>query len=170
MVFLVIGGIGLAILVVSLVLGDVLHIADHLGGLLDSDLISTSAVAAFLGVFGFVGWGVESASGSLWLAIVIGILAGLAVGYLLGRLTRTLDRDDPTGRLNTSSMVGLDATVISSIPAGGFGEVRINAAGHPLKFNARSDGAIETGTKVWVSGVVSPTAVEVRSSREIDPS
>lgn len=168
MVFLVIGGIGLAILVLSLVLGDVLQIADHLGGLLDSDLVSTSALAAFLGVFGFVGWGVHASTGRLWLAIGVGVVAGLLVGYLLGRLTRALDRPDPTGSLNTSSLVGLTATVISDIPADGLGEVRINAAGHPLKLNARSSEPLPQGTQVWVSGVLSATAVDVRSTREID--
>ncbi|CAI9408284.1 NfeD family protein [Aestuariimicrobium sp. T2.26MG-19.2B] len=164
MVFLVVGGIGAAILVLSLVLGDFLQIGDHLGGLLDSDLVSSAAIAAFLGVFGFVGWGVRSATGSTWLAIPVGVVAGLMVGWLLGRLTRALDRNDPTASLNTSSLVGLNATVISDIPSSGFGEVRVNAAGHPLKLNARADGPLPRGTQVWVAGVVSATAVEVRTT------
>ncbi|MGJ6978947.1 hypothetical protein ACSDQ9_00230 [Aestuariimicrobium soli] len=168
MVFLVVGVVGAAILVLSLVLGDFFHIGDHLGGLLDSDLVSTAALAAFLGVFGFVGWGVHAATGRLWLATMVGIVAGLVVGYALGRLTRALGRPDPTGSLNTSSLVGLSATVISDIPAGGYGEVRVNAAGHPLKYNARSDEALPQGTPVWVAGVLSATAVEVRSTRELD--
>lgn len=164
MVFLVIGGIGLAILVLSLVLGDVLDLAGHFGGFLDNDIFSTAALAAFAGAFGFVGYAVDQTTGSLWLAIAIGAVAGALVGWLLGRLTKALDRRDPTASLSTSSLIGLNATVISAIPAGGYGEVRVHAAGHPLKLNARSDEPLAQGTTVWVSGVLSATAIEVTST------
>ncbi len=52
--------------------------------------------------------------------------------------------------------------MITAIPEAGYGEVRLVAGGHVRKFSARADRPIETGTEVWVSAVVSPTAVEVR--------
>ena len=60
-VFLAIGAVGLALLVISLVVGEI-----H-GGLfewIDNDLFSGAAVSAFLSALGFVGALVESTSGN----------------------------------------------------------------------------------------------------------
>ena len=91
--FLIIGAVGLALVVVALLIGDVLDGALHLD-VLDSDLFSISSLAAFVGAFGF-------------------------------------------------------------------GEITLSVAGHVRKFSAKSALPVEAGAEVWVSGIVSPTAVEV---------
>lgn len=169
MAFIIIGFIGLGVLLLSVVIGDLFDVSGHFDGVLDSDIFSTAAVASFLGAFGFAGYVAHAVVGPLWLAIVIGLAVGLAVGYGAIRLTRSLQRDGDTPSLNTSTMVGLPATVISTIPTQGYGEIRINVGGQPLKINARSHLEIPQGTEVWVSGVLSATAVEVRSTQEIEP-
>ena len=59
--FLVIGGVGLALLVISLIVGEV-HGA--LFDWIDNDLFSGAVVAAFLSALGFVGALVEGTSGN----------------------------------------------------------------------------------------------------------
>ena len=72
-VFLAIGAVGLALLVISLVVGEI-----H-GGLfewIDNDLFSGAAVSAFLSALGFVGALVESTSGNTTVATLAGTGAG----------------------------------------------------------------------------------------------
>ena len=52
--FLIIGAVGVVLVVVALLIGDVLDGAFHLDAL-DSDLFSLSSLAAFVGAFGFGG-------------------------------------------------------------------------------------------------------------------
>ncbi len=167
MTFIIIGCVGLAILALSLVLGDLFDLSGHFDGILGSDLFSTAAIASFLGAFGFAGFAAQKQFG-LGVAIAVGLVVGVIVGYGAMKLTRALQRDPGTPSLNTSTMVGLSGTVISAIPAGGFGEIRLSTAGHTLKLNARSHTDIAQGTEVWVSGVISATAVEVRSTELTD--
>ena len=53
------------------------------------------------------------------------------------------------------------AFIVTGIPEGGFGVVRVLVGGHSLQLNARADGAVEPGTEVYVTAVLSPTAVAV---------
>ncbi len=159
--FLIIGGIGIVLAVVALVIGDVLDGALHLDAL-DSDLFSVSSISAFIGAFGF--------GGALGLALVdnlaVAVLSGLVIGALAAwgaiRLTRALRQGEDAASFRTDSLVGHPARVITDIPEVGLGEVHVSTGGHVRKFSARADRPIPSGTDVWVSAVVSPTAVEVR--------
>lgn len=158
-VFLVLGVVGVVLMAVALIFGDLF---DGLGlSFLDTDFFSTAAIAGFLGAFGFVGAGVHEVTG----LGIVSIPAGLAVGVLFAwgalRLTKVLKRGERSESWNEQNMIGTDATVVTPIPADGFGEVTLNVRGQVMKLNARSELALEAGTKVWVSGVVSATAVQV---------
>ena len=162
--FLIIGAIGIALALVALVVGDVLDGVLHLDAL-DSDLFSISSISAFVGAFGF--------GGALGLSLVDNVAVAVASGLVIGALaawgalwlTRKL-KHDQRHTFRSDSLVGHPARVITAIPVAGFGEVRLTASGHVRKFSARSDRPIEAGTEVWVSAVVSPTAVEVRLATE----
>ena len=69
--FRVFGASGILLLLASLVVGDVLDGALEFGG----DLISGSALAAFIGAFGFGGALALDASGSMGIAITSGVVA-----------------------------------------------------------------------------------------------
>ncbi|HHU38350.1 MAG TPA: hypothetical protein GXZ45_03585 [Propionibacterium sp.] len=162
--FLIIGAIGVALALVALVVGDVLDGVLNLDAL-DSDLFSISSISAFVGAFGF--------GGALGLSLVDNMVVAVASGLVIGALaawgavwlTRKLKHDERhTFRADT--LVGHPARVITAIPEVGFGEVRLVAGGHVRKFSARADRPIESGTEVWVSAIVSPTAVEVRLASE----
>lgn len=162
-IFVTIGVVGLVIVVLSILLGDVidgLFELDMLGG----DLFSVAGLAAFLGAFGFGGVISLALVDVTWIAVVVGVLAGLLASWGATSLTRWLKRGESNSTFRSDSMVGASARVITDIPADGYGEVRILGSGQSRKRAARSTGAIEAGTEVWVSAIVSPTAVEVTPS------
>lgn len=158
--FLLIGGIGLALVVVTLVIGDVL---DGVLGLdaLDSDLFSVSSLAAFIGAFGFGGALALALVPNTLLAVLAGIVVGAAAAWGAISLTRALRSGENSAALRPDAMLGHPARVITAIPVGGYGEVHVSIAGHVRKLAARADSPIPTGTEVWISAIVSPTAVEV---------
>ena len=155
--FLVIGGIGVVLLLVSLVGGDVLDGVD-LGG----DLFSGAALAGFLGAFGFAGALAAGATDDTGIGIVVGLVSGVVVGGLVGYATARLRRGGDEATVRSSDLPGQHGTVISAIPEGGLGEVSIVVAGHITKLNARAATALPSGSPVTVSAVLSATSVMVQ--------
>lgn len=157
--FFIIGGVGVALVLVTLVVGDLLDGVLHLDAL-DSDLFSISSLAAFIGAFGFGGALGLALLDNMVLAVIVGAIIGALAAWTAVWATRKLKSDDGAS-FKSDSMIGHPARVITAIPADGYGEIRINVAGHVRKYSARSPIAIDAGDEVWVSAVVSPTAVEV---------
>lgn len=161
-VFMVIGLAGLALLLVSLVVGDLVDgLFDSVLSGLDGDWFSSAAIGGFVSALGFGGAAIEGAGGARPVAIIGGVVAGVAFGWFALWLTRLLRGGRSDEAPAADDTVGLDATVVTAIPAGGFGVVRVVLGGHTLQYNARADELIEPGTPVHVTGVVSPTAVTV---------
>lgn len=167
--FVTIGVIGLVIVLLSILLGDVvdgIFDLDIMGG----DLFSLAGIAAFLGAFGFGGVISLSVVDVTWIAVVVGIVAGILAAWGATAFTRWLKRSESSSSFRSHTMVGATARVITDIPAGGYGEVRIQGSGQSRKRAARSALPIQAGTEVWVSGIVSPTAVEVTPTHELPES
>ena len=156
-VFLVIGAVGLVVLLVSLLVGELF---DGVFDALPGDVLSTSVVAGFLAAFGFAGALAVGALGT-GVAVLVGLVAGGLVGGGAGWLTKSLAglRTDatPTG----AALVGLPGTVVTQIPSQGYGEVSVTVAGHLTKLNARADEVLLVGTPVTVTATLSPTSVMV---------
>ena len=157
-VFLVVGGIGVVLLLVALVLGDVLDGA--LEGL-SAGFFSTEALAGFLGALGFGGAIALDATGSTSVAVVVGLVLGVLLGWAAAKASRFLHGDGATDTVRTSDMVEKIGSVVSAIPEGGFGVVSISVGGRITRLNARSSVAVPPGTQVSVTQVISPTAVQV---------
>lgn len=155
--FLVIGGIGILLLLASLVVGDVLDGALEFGG----DLISGSALAAFIGAFGFGGALALDASGSMGIAIASGVVAGLVLGAGAGWASSQLQKGGDEANVRSADLAGRDATVVGAIPADGYGQISIVASGHITQLNARCPGGLAAGTPVTITSVLSPTSVSV---------
>jgi membrane protein implicated in regulation of membrane protease activity len=66
--------------------------------------------------------------------------------------------------LTRHHLAGAQGVVVSAVPAGGFGEVRLTLAGQQLKFTARSETPLPAGTPVYVTEAISETAVHVVST------
>ncbi len=165
-VFLVVGALGLSVLLLSLVVGEVGDLAGDADGPL-----SVPALAALLGGVGFGGAATASLlpdglpdAGRALVALVAGLLLAVPLAWAVVRLSRGL-RDMPTAEtLTRHHLVGTQGVVVSDVPSPGYGEVRLVLAGQQLKFAARSDSPLRAGTPVYVVEALSETAVHVVST------
>ncbi|NBM15568.1 hypothetical protein [Streptomyces sp. GC420] len=162
--FLGFGIAGLALLALSLLFDGLLE--GVLDGVLDGmfdGLLSLPVVAGFLSMLGFSGAIVLGTTGLGTVgATVVGVAAGAGAGWAAYRLSRALMRDRSAAAPSSGDLVGSAGSVVTAIPAGGYGEVLVYLAGQPLKLAARSEGPVAGGTEVWVEGVLSATSVAVR--------
>ncbi|OMQ14823.1 hypothetical protein A7K94_0213840 [Modestobacter sp. VKM Ac-2676] len=164
--FLAVGVVGLLVLVLALVVGEIGEL-----GLGDADgAFSLPAIAAFVGGVGFGGAAVTALLPPLpgGLVVLFAVLGGLVVALPLAaaavKLSSSL-RDMPTEPTLTSDrLLGAQGVVVSGVPAGGLGEVRLSVAGQQLKYHARSAVPLPAGTPVYVVDTPSDTSVEVVST------
>lgn len=164
--FIVIGAIGLLLLLLSLVLGEIF---DGLLGAFDADVgggvFSGPVLGAFLASFGF---GASLVMFTTGVGATAGALGGLASGLVVGGIALAMMRslvNMPTDEtVTTRGLEGTAGIVITDIPAGGYGEVTLRHHGEQRKYNARSQEAITAGEQVWVSAVLSTSAVLVSST------
>ena len=156
--FLVIGLVGLGLLALSLVLGDVLDGAfDALAG----DVFSGAVLGAFIAATGFGGAAVQGFGAPMALAVPAGLAAGLVFGGFALWFTRLIRDGGSDGTLTIDDAIGRDGRVVTGIPADGFGVVNVLIGGHTMRLNAKADEPIEPGTQIHVTSVLSPSAVTV---------
>lgn len=162
--FLVIGAVGLAVVLGSLVLGDFLE------GLFDGldfggGVFSAPVIGSFLAAFGFGASLIMTATG---VGASGGALGGLASGVVIAALALLMTRalmDMPTDPpVRTADLVGATGVVITPIPHGGFGEVSLTHAGQITKLSARAAQPVAAGTTVVVTQVTSSSSVLVRAA------
>lgn len=157
-IFVIIGVLGLVLLGVSLLIGDLFDgVLDALAG----DVFSSAVIGGFVSALGFGGAIAQGAGAPLWLSIMVGVVAGVGFGWFAAWLTRLVRGGGSDDTPESQDAVGREATVLTGIPTDGFGVVRVQLGGHVVRLNARADRAIEVGTAVHVTGVLSPTAVSV---------
>jgi len=191
--FLAIGGFALLLLILSLISGSDLHFGHlHLGDvhlghphpgplhLGHADLggaqpagpdLSLPVISGFLGAFGFAGAVAATLAGEHGLlavaaGVLVGLLAAVPTAFLAGKLVHAAMNMATDATLSSADLVGAIGVVITAVPEGGYGEVRLAIAGQQIKFNARADEPLARGTHVFVIEVPSPTSVLV----EPDPS
>lgn len=159
-VFWIVGIVGTLVLVVSLVFGDlldgVLDVLDAANGIL-----STTVLGGFAAAFGFTGALADSLGAPTAVAALAGVAAGVVAAWFAIKLTGALQRSESGLPLTGDDLVGVDAVVITRIPANGYGEVRLAVAGNTLKLNARADLPLEPGSTVYVTESLSSSAVHV---------
>lgn len=161
--YIVIGVVGLALLLLSLVLGEIF---DGLFGALDLDfgggIFSGPVIGAFLASFGFgaalimFGTGVGATAGAFG-----GLASGVVVGGLALVMMRSLVNMPTDETATTAGLEGTPGIVITTIPEEGYGEVTVRHHGEQRKYNARAGERIAAGTQVWVTGVLSTSALLV---------
>ncbi len=139
--FLIVGGLGLVLLVISLVLGDIL---DHFD--IGDGAISGTAIAVGLVVFGAAGaltvtWGIDV----VWAYVLAAVLA--VVAYLLSAMAvRSLTRSSDGV---PASAVGLTGIAKSDVSLSG-GEVSLDGPGEIERRLAWSDAPIAEGARIRV--------------------
>jgi len=156
--FLVIGLVGLALVGISLVLGDLFDgVFDALAG----DVFSSAVIGGFVSAFGFGAALMEGLGAPGLVSVPVGLAAGVAVGWLAWWLTRLVKDGGSDATLTPEDALGRSGRVITSIPDGGFGTVRLMIGGHSVQLNAKAEASIAQGTEVHVTEILSPTAVLV---------
>ncbi|MFA9447176.1 NfeD family protein [Egicoccus sp. AB-alg6-2] len=158
--FIVIGAVGLALVLLSLVLGEVFE------GLFDFDagggMFSGPVLGSFLASFGF---GAALIIYTTDAGAAIGALGGLGSGIVVGGIALVMMRsllNMPTDEtVTTTGLTGAPGIVITTIPEQGFGEVTIRHHGSQNKYNARALTSIPAGSPVRVTAVLSSSAVQV---------
>lgn len=164
--FLGLGIAGIVLLVLALVFDGVLEGLFDGAGVLDGlfdGLLSLPVIAGFVSMLGFAGAIVLGTTGlGAGPATAVGVGAGAGAGWLTWRFSRTLMRDDPAVTPRSEDLVGSSGSVVTAIPADGYGEVLLYLAGQPVKYAAKSAVPIPRGAEIWVEGTLSTTSVTVR--------
>jgi membrane protein implicated in regulation of membrane protease activity len=165
-VFLVIGGVAVAVLALALVGGELLHFGHPEAG----GAVSTEVAAGFVGAFGFAGAAAAELLGArtpgmMAAAAAIGALAAVPAAWLAWRLSRAARNMRTDATPQRQHLVGSIGVVVTPVPAGtGYGEVRVRLGGQPVKLNARADRAIPAGAQVFVIEAPSETSVVVEET------
>lgn len=161
-IFLIVGGTGIAVLVLAL-LGTGIA---QLGFPIVDGPVSLETSAGFVGTLGFAGAvASELTHAETVPAIVaaggIGALAALPVGLLVFRLSRAVQNLPTDATPTRDHLVGTLGVVVTPIPTAGYGEVRVGLAGQPVKLNAKADQPIPAGAQIFVVQALSETSVLV---------
>ena len=175
--FLGLGGLSLLLLLLSLRFRRIGHVRVlhrlpaprwlHLRAPRHGDAAYTlPAFSGFLGGFGFGGAiAVEALQRTGPSALLAGSVAGLVVGaplaWAAARFVRAVDGMPTDATPESAGLVGATGVVVSEIPPGGLGQVRLSYAGQPMKFNARADAPLGLGARILVIGVPTPSSVLV---------
>lgn len=158
LIFLGIGGVGLVLLLLTFIIGEVIDgVMDAVG----PDYFSGTAIAGFLSAFGFVGAWVYEGTENTGIAMGAGFAGGLAMGAAAGFASRKLMTGGDEDTVRTAGLIGLTGNVVSDIPEQGMGQVSVIAAGHITRLNARADKPLAAGVAIKIVGVLSPTSVVV---------
>ncbi|QNE76342.1 hypothetical protein F0344_18450 [Streptomyces finlayi] len=162
--FLGLGIAGIALLALSLIFDGILEglFGGVLDGLLDG-FLSLPVIAGFLSMLGFGGAIVLGTTGlGAVAATAAGVAAGIAAAWVTWKLSRALMRDQTTPTPREDDLIGTSGSVVTPIPAGGYGEVLLRLAGQTVKFAAKSPQPVERGAEIWVEAALSTTSVQVR--------
>lgn len=163
-VLIVLGALGLAVVLAGLLLGELLDGA--VDAVVPGDLGPgvTPALGAALAAFGFGGaLAVRGAGLPLGLACALGAAGAVVVGGASFLLVRGLVGDGvpPPG---ASALYGVFGSVVTPVPASGYGEASFVVHGTRRKLSARAEHPLPAGTPVYVLEVLSPTSVLVASA------
>jgi membrane protein implicated in regulation of membrane protease activity len=150
-IFVVCALIGGGLLLITVLVDDIL------GAVFDFDVGGISLMPlllSFVSMFGVGGLFAtqvldqHGGQAAIW-GVGFGLL-GLAVAYLIFSALRRAEASAP---FSTADLVGRDAYVQVSIPAGRYGSVLVKAEGQTHEFSATSSVDIGVGTVARVSGV-----------------
>ena len=155
LVFVVCTLVGGGLLLINVLLDDILGgIFDAIG--FDFDIAGVSlmplllAFVSMFGVGGLFATQVLDVHGGV--AAIVGVIfgsAGFGVAYLLFSVMQKSEGATP---FSTHTLIGRDAFVAVSIPAGRFGSVMVKAEGQTHEFSATAPVDIPAGTAVRVTG------------------
>jgi len=155
-VFLIIGVFGIAIAAVAMFGGGLFDLGDG--------LFSTEALCAFVGGFGFASAAANELVGDnvgVLGSAGLGVIIAVPLAFLAARMAERIGTMPTDATPTAEDLVGKRGVVVTPVPAGGFGEVRIRVGGQPMKLYARASKPISLGVAVLVTAALSETSVIV---------
>ncbi len=155
-VFLIIGIIGAILLVFSVILDGVFDAFNFGDGPL-----SLTTIAAFTAIFGFASFAMVGAGASTTVAGIVGAVAGVAGGAVAWWLSRLVRNAESNTSVSSEELIGVEASVVLAIPAGGLGEVALVRHGERVSLSATAATAIPRGARVRVVQTLTATSVTV---------
>lgn len=161
--FMIIGAVATVLLLLAFLLDglfDWMHL-DFLDGALGS-----GTVFAFLSVFGWAGaFTSHNTDLGFFGVAVVATLSGLLAGALMGVVMRYLQNSE-SGIVAEENLIGKKAFVVLPIPAGGYGKIQVNNAGHLMEVTALSNNPLSRGTQVIVEAITGPGVAKVKEFDE----
>lgn len=150
--------VGLIILGLAIVIGEIL---EGLFEAIDSDIFSPLSLGSSTSIFGLTGLGLlEMAINPI--GALLGAVAAAAIAAIITvKVMHALMKSDSRDSVSSAELVGLAGHVVTDIPADGYGTIKVLASGHDTRLNAKANKPIESGQKVRVVEVLSPTSVRV---------
>jgi membrane-bound ClpP family serine protease len=146
-------GVGLGLLILSVVLGDVFDFLDvDIGG---TDLAVVPMLFTAVSAFGAGGLiGTEAFGLGQGGSIITGVGTGLAGGALTGLLFAALRRQESEGAFQVTALVGERGRCMLAIGPTQVGRVSVTHAGMTRTFSASSSEKIASGEEVVVKDVI----------------
>ncbi|MFD1825154.1 MULTISPECIES: NfeD family protein [Mumia] len=157
-VYVILGLLGLALLAVSLLVGDLF---DGLTDGLPGDVFSSAVIGGFVAAFGFGGALADGLGLRLLVSLPVAVVSGVLVAWFAGWLTGLVRGGGSDATPSVADSIGRSGRIVSEVPADGYGLVRVAVGGHTLQLNARSVRPLDAGAEVHITEVLSPTAVIV---------
>ena len=166
---LVVGSVGLLFLLAGIAFGELLDGVFDVAMPGDLGTGLAAASGAGLAAFGYGGALVLYAS---TLPVVVALLLGAAGALVVGGVSYQASKaliGTPSTPQRATDLYGVFGTVVTAIPAVGFGEVALVHAGGRRKLSARAEQPLASGTSVYVTEILSETAVAVAPARPVLP-
>jgi membrane protein implicated in regulation of membrane protease activity len=129
-------------------------------------MLSFRTIVAALTFFGLAGLAAQSAHASTSTVLLVAVAAGLAALYGVFYLVQTLYSLRQEGNVRMDRAVGRQASVYLKIPGhnAGSGKIQIDLQNRTMEYLAMTGGeTIQTGARVVVVGILSPTTVAVEA-------
>ncbi|GIH08963.1 hypothetical protein Rhe02_70300 [Rhizocola hellebori] len=155
-IFLAIGALGIVVAAITLFGGSLFDIGDG--------LFSTEAAATFIGGFGFASAAAYELAGETVGVIGsagIGVIIAVPLAFLAARMVERVGNMPTDATPTATDLSGARGVVVTPVPAGGFGEVRVRVGGQPMKLYARAAKPIALGAAIVVTEALSETSVVV---------
>ena len=135
-------------------------------GLGDLRIFTVRGIMAFLVVFGWVGYVLDSANAALWLSLPIATVCGFVMMLLLALLMRAVMKLRSDGNLDNRNALGVSGKVYLTVPASRNGEGKVNVLlqGSYVERDAVTDEIepIPTGSEIVVTGLSGQTTLVVK--------
>lgn len=135
-------------------------------GLLDLKIFTIRGIIAFLVVFGWVGFALDSAGVVFGVSLLIAIVCGFAMMVFLAVLMKTVMKLRSDGNIDNRNALGVSGKVYLTIPAARTGEGKVNVLvqGSYVEREAVTDEAepIPTGSEIVVIGLSGQTTLVVK--------